>query len=663
MEEENGLAFDSQEFYFKSEEEMRALFPDVPEAIDNTGKIAERCQVELEFGKTKLPKFEAPDGEDNRAYFYRLCEEGLHRRYGENPPENVRERLAYEQSVIEKMGYINYYLIVYDFIRYARSVDIPVGPGRGSGAGSLAAYCLGITSVDPIRYHLLFERFLNPERVSMPDFDVDFSDERRPEMIEYVVRKYGSDHVAQIVTFGTMAARGSLRDVGRAMAIPYAVVDSVAKLVPMEPNITLDAALEKSQDFRQRCESDPQIARLVEMAKKVEGMPRNASTHAAGVVITDQPVRSLVPLAKNGDSIVTQYTMTTLEELGLLKIDFLGLRNLSVIHDAVEQIRRREPSFRIEEIRDDDPAVYAMLSAGRMEGVFQFESGGMRNVIMQLKPESIEDLIAVVSLYRPGPMQSIPRYIECRHNPSMVRYKHPLLKDILEVTYGCIVYQEQVMQIFRVLAGYSLGRADIVRRAMGKKKADVMERERQIFVHGLVREDGTVEVEGCIRRGVDEKTALDIFREMESFSAYGFNKSHAAPYALVSYQTAWLKCHYPKEYMAALLTSVLDNTNKLVSYMAECSRLGIRVLPPHVNQSGLGFTVSGQNIRFGHACGQKSRERLSAAHHLEQGTGRAVPLLPGFLPARVRSAEPPRAGKPDQVRRAGRPWPEQTPDA
>ena len=599
VEEENGLAFDSQEFYYKSEEEMRALFPDVPEAIDNTGKIAGRCQVELEFGKTKLPKFEAPGGEDNRAYFYRLCEEGLHRRYGENPPENVRERLAYEQSVIEKMGYINYYLIVYDFIRYARSVDIPVGPGRGSGAGSLAAYCLGITSVDPIRYHLLFERFLNPERVSMPDFDVDFSDERRPEMIEYVVRKYGSDHVAQIVTFGTMAARGSLRDVGRAMAIPYAVVDSVAKLVPMEPNITLDAALEKSQEFRQRCESDPQIARLVEMAKKVEGMPRNASTHAAGVVITDQPVRCLVPLAKNGDSIVTQYTMTTLEELGLLKIDFLGLRNLSVIHDAVEQIRRREPSFRIEEIRDDDPAVYAMLSAGRMEGVFQFESGGMRNVIMQLKPESIEDLIAVVSLYRPGPMQSIPRYIECRHNPSMVRYKHPLLKDILEVTYGCIVYQEQVMQIFRVLAGYSLGRADIVRRAMSKKKADVMERERQIFVHGLVREDGTVEVEGCIRRGVDEKTALDIFREMESFSAYGFNKSHAAPYALVSYQTAWLKCHYPKEYMAALLTSVLDNTNKLVAYMAECSRLGIRVLPPHVNQSGLGFTVSGQNIRFG----------------------------------------------------------------
>ena len=599
LEDKDGMEFGSDEFYFKSEEEMRALFPDVPEAADNTWKIAERCQVEFEFGKTKLPKFEAPDGEGNLAYFRRLCREGMLRRYGDHPSQEVQDRLAYEQSVIEQMGYVNYYLIVYDFIRYARSVEIPVGPGRGSGAGSLAAYCLGITSIDPIRYHLLFERFLNPERVSMPDFDVDFSDERRPEMIEYVVRKYGADHVAQIVTFGTMAARGSLRDVGRAMAIPYNVVDGVAKMVPMELNITLDAALEKSAEFRQRYESDPTIHRLVDMAKKVEGMPRNASTHAAGVVITDQPVNYYVPLAKNGDSVVTQYTMTLLEELGLLKIDFLGLRNLSVIHDAVQQVRKTKPDFSIESISDNEPNVYVMMAEGHLDGVFQFESGGMRKVIVQLRPQNLEDLIAVVSLYRPGPMQSIPRYIECRHNPAMVRYKHPRLQKILDVTYGCIVYQEQVMQIFRELAGYSLGRADIVRRAMSKKKADVMEREKQIFIHGLVNENGEVEVEGCVRRGVDEKTALEIFKEMETFSAYGFNKSHAAPYALVSYQTAWLKCFYPKEYMAALLTSVLDNTNKLVTYMAECTRMGIRVLPPHINQSDLGFTVAGRDIRFG----------------------------------------------------------------
>ena len=599
IEEKDGLEFGSQELYFKSEEEMRALFPDLPEAADNTWKIAERCQVEFEFGKTKLPRFEAPEGEGNLAYFRRLCREGLRRRYGDHPSQEIVERLAYEQSVIEQMGYVNYYLIVYDFIHYARSVGIPVGPGRGSGAGSLAAYCLGITSIDPIRYHLLFERFLNPERVSMPDFDVDFSDERRPEMIEYVVRKYGADHVAQIVTFGTMAARGSLRDVGRAMAIPYQVVDSVAKMVPMELNITLNAALERFSELRQRYESDPQIHSLVDMARKVEGMPRNASTHAAGVVITDKPVSYYVPLAKNGDSIVTQYTMTALEELGLLKIDFLGLRNLSVIHDAVEQIRKIRPDFSIESIPEDEPNVYAMMTAGHMEGVFQFESGGMRNVIMQLRPQNMEDLIAVISLYRPGPMQSIPRYIECRHNPSMVRFKHPRLKKILDVTYGCIVYQEQVMQIFRELAGYSLGRADIVRRAMSKKKADVMEREKQIFIHGLTNEKGEVEVEGCIRRGVDEKTAVEIFSEMESFAAYAFNKSHAAAYALVSYQTAWLKCFYPKEYMAALLTSVLDNTNKIVSYIAECTRLGIRVLPPHINQSNLGFAVAGRNIRFG----------------------------------------------------------------
>lgn len=599
VEDKDGMEFASDEFYYKSEEEMRALFPDHPEAADNTWKIAERCHVEFEFGKTKLPHFDTPNGQENTAYFRDKCYEGLHKYYGEHPEQSIVDRLEYELATIEKMGYVNYYLIVYDFVRYAKSVGIPVGPGRGSGAGSLAAYCIGITGVDPIRYNLLFERFLNPERVSMPDFDIDFSDERRQEMIDYVVRKYGSDHVAQIVTFGTMAARGSIRDVGRAMAIPYATVDGIAKLVPMELNITLEKALKASQELRQRYDTDPQVHELIDMARQLEGMPRNASTHAAGVVITDRPVSEYVPLAKNNDSIVTQYTMTTLEELGLLKMDFLGLRNLSVIHDAQEMIRTKVPDFQIETISLDDPKVYDMLSAGSTDGVFQFESGGMRSVIMQLRPERLEDLIAVISLYRPGPMDSIPRYIECRHHPEKVQFRHPLLRDILDVTYGCIVYQEQVMQIFRSLAGYSLGRADIVRRAMSKKKADVMEKERQIFIYGLVNEDGTVEVDGCIRRGVDEETAKAIFGEMESFASYAFNKSHATAYALLAYQTAWLKCYYPQEYMAALLTSVLDNTNKLSAYIAECMRLGIRVLPPHVNLSRNGFTVDGKDIRFG----------------------------------------------------------------
>lgn len=591
------MEFATDQFYLKSEEEMRALFPQ--EACDNTVVIAERCKVEFEFGHTKLPSFQTPNGEDNVEFFRSLCFEGLHRLYGEQPDPAVTERLEYELRVIVSMGYVNYYLIVYDFIRYAKSVGIPVGPGRGSGAGSLAAYCVGITGIDPIRYQLLFERFLNPERVSMPDFDIDFSDERRGEMIDYVVHKYGADHVAQIVTFGTMAARGSLRDVGRAMAIPYNVVDSVAKLVPMGLNVTLEKALASSSELRTRYDTDPQIHELIDMARQVEGMPRNASTHAAGVVITDHPVSEYVPLAKNGESIVTQYTMTTLEELGLLKMDFLGLRNLSVLNDAQEAIRRADPGFSVAKIPFDDPKVFEMLTAGSTDGVFQFESGGMRNVIMQLRPENIEDLIAVISLYRPGPMESIPRYIENRHHPERVTYRHPMLADILKVTYGCIVYQEQVMQIFRTLAGYSFGRADIVRRAMSKKKASVMEKERSIFLYGLVAEDGTVEVDGCIRRGVDEETAKAIFGEMESFASYAFNKSHAAAYATISYQTAWLKCHYPREYMAALLTSVLDNTNKIAAYIAECSRMGIRVLPPNVNQSRRGFTVAGRDIRFG----------------------------------------------------------------
>ena len=599
IEDPDTMEFGSEEFYVKSEEEMRGLFPEVPEAADNTEIIAQRCQVEFEFGKTKLPRFETPNGQENTAYFREQCQQGMIRHYGENPPEAVQKRLAYELDMIEKMGYVNYYLIVHDFVRYAKSAGIPVGPGRGSGAGSLAAYCIGITGIDPIRYDLLFERFLNPERVSMPDFDIDFSDERRQEIIDYVIRKYGADHVAQIVTFGTMAARGVIRDVGRAMAIPYATTDIVAKMVPMELHMTLDKALEVSADLKNRYDTDPQIHELIDMARKIEGMPRHSSTHAAGVVITDRPVSEYVPLAKNDESVVTQFPMTTLEELGLLKMDFLGLRNLSVIDNTVKMAARKTPGLSIEEIPMDDPQVFRLFAEGNTEGVFQFESAGMRRVVMSLKPEYVEDLIAVISLYRPGPMQFISTYVENRHHPEKVTYRHPRLSKILDVTYGCIVYQEQVMQIFRELAGYSLGRADVVRRAMSKKKADVMEREKQIFIHGLQREDGSWEVEGCVNRGVDEKTAEEIFRQMESFASYAFNKSHAAAYATVAYQTAWLKCHYPREYLAALLTSVLDSSGKVAEYTAECSRLKIQVLPPHVNESRREFTVAGEHIRFG----------------------------------------------------------------
>lgn len=599
IEDENAMEFGSEEFYFKSEEEMRALFPDVPEAAGNTVKIAQRCQVELEFGKTKLPAFFTPDGSDNLEFFRRLCQEGLIRRYGEDPPQEYRDRLEYEIRVISQMGYVNYYLIVWDFIRYARSVGIPVGPGRGSGAGSLAAYCVGITNVDPMRYDLLFERFLNPERVSMPDFDIDFSDERRDEIIGYVVDKYGADHVAQIVTFGTMAARGALRDVGRALNIPYNKVDQVAKLVPLSLGMTLDTAMKQSKELREKVEADPQVKELWDMARKVEGMPRHASTHAAGVVITDKPVMDYVPLSKNDDAVVTQYTMTAIEELGLLKMDFLGLRNLSVIDHAEKLVRRREAGFSIEAAPEDDGAVFHMLSEGHSEGVFQLESPGMKRLLVQAQPACVEDLIAIISLYRPGPMQFIPQYLESRKNPESVHYRHPLLRPILEPTGGCIIYQEQVMQIFRDLAGYSLGRADIVRRAMAKKKHDVLEREREVFLHGQQREDGTWEVDGCLRRGVDQQTALELFKEIESFASYAFNKPHAAGYAVVAYQTAYLKCHYPCEYMAALLSSVLGQTGKVAEYIEECGRLGISVLPPHVNYSDTGFTVVGKSIRFG----------------------------------------------------------------
>lgn len=587
VDEDIQLEFPTQEFYLKSRAQMEEALPGLPSALENTVKIAQRCRLDFQFGQTQLPAFTPPAGEDNLAYFTRLCREGLTRHYGPHPDPQVVQRLEYELNIIHTMGYVNYYLIVYDFIDYARRQGIPVGPGRGSGAGSLAAYCVGITGIDPIRFNLLFERFLNPERISMPDFDVDFCYVRRQEVIDYVVQKYGSDHVAQIVTFGTMAARGAIRDVGRALGVPYQTVDQVAKMVPMELGITLDKALEGSRELRELAAADPKIQELLEMARAVEGMPRHASTHAAGVVITPQPVDSYLPLAKNDESIVTQYPMGTLEELGLLKMDFLGLRNLTVVADAQEMIRVHTPGFSMDAITLDDRGVFEMLSTGETDGVFQFESGGMRRLLVQLQPESIEDLIAAISLYRPGPMESIPRYVNNRHHPEQVTYRTPQLKGILEVTYGCIVYQEQVMQICRKLGGYSYGQADLVRRAMSKKKADVMEHERANFIRG------------CGQNGISQETANSIFDEMSSFAAYAFNKSHAAAYALVAYQTAYLKCHHPKEYMAALLTSVLDNTNKVTAYIAECLRLGIRVLPPDINQSQEGFTVVEEGIRFG----------------------------------------------------------------
>ncbi len=597
LQDETGMGFSTEEFYLKSEKEMRALFPDHPEAIDNTERIAKRCNVEIEFGKTRLPRFEPADGSDSESYFKRLCYEGLERRYGKNPEQSVKERLDYEISVISSMGYVNYYLIVWDFVRYARSAGIPVGPGRGSGAGSLAAYCVGITNVDPIRYNLIFERFLNAERVSMPDFDIDFSDERRDEIIRYVMDKYGEDHVAQIVTFGTMAARAAIRDVGRVMGIPYSQVDQVAKLVPMDLHITIAEALERSKDLKDRMDGDPQIKNLIEMAMKLEGMPRHASTHAAGVLITDRPVTDYVPLAKNDDSVVAQFTMNVIADLGLLKMDFLGLRNLSVIERAQNLVRKTEPGFNIESVPDDDQGVFDMLSAGETSGVFQLESPGMRRLTMQAGSRSIEDITAVISLYRPGPMQFIPQYLENKQHPERTKYLHEKLRPILEVTSGCIIYQEQVMQIFRELAGYSMGRADIVRRAMSKKKRDVLEREKKVFIYGERDESGNYTVDGCLRRGIPENVAEELFREIENFASYAFNKAHAACYAVLAYETAYLKHHYPKEYMAALLSSV--RAEKAVEYMGECRRLGIPVLPPHVNESDLGFTVTGDSIRYG----------------------------------------------------------------
>lgn len=594
-----GMSFETDEFYLKSYSEMCEAFPDDINAVEITQEIADKCNLEFEFGNTKLPHFEVPDNEDHFDYFKKQCFNGLVKRYGENYPKEYEERLLYELETINKMGYTDYYLIVHDFIDYAKKHDIPVGPGRGSGAGSLAAYCIGITGIDPMKYSLIFERFLNPERVTMPDFDVDFCYVKRGQVIDYVINKYGYDHVAQIVTFGTMAARAAIRDVGRALGMSYATVDKVAKLIPRELNITIDAALDMSPDLVEIYNSDAEVKTLIDTAKSVEGMPRHASTHAAGVVITRDAVDTYVPLALNDNAVVTQFTMTTLEELGLLKIDFLGLRYLTVIDNAEKAVKKKHPDFDIEKINLRDKKTFELFSKGLTDGIFQLESGGMKSVLTQLKPDSIEDIIAVISLYRPGPMKSIPTYIENRHNPEKIRYSTPLLKDILDVTYGCIVYQEQVMQIFRKLAGYSFGRADIVRRAMSKKKHDVMEKERKNFIYGLINDDGTIECKGAINNGVDEKTANEIFDTMSDFSQYAFNKSHAAAYAFLAYRTAYLKAHYPNEYFAALISSVLEDSNKVSGYISECNRLGIKIIPPDVNVGYDDFTVEGNNILFG----------------------------------------------------------------
>ncbi len=595
VDDENRMKFQTEEFYLKSEEELRKLFPNCPEAFENTAKIAEMCNVEFVFHEYHLPSFPIPDGYTNEQYFRKLCYEGFEERYTD-PPEAYIQRLEYEIDVISRMGYVNYYLIVWDFIRFAKESDIPVGPGRGSGAASIAAYCLHITEVDPMKYSLIFERFLNPERVSMPDFDTDFCQERRGEVIEYVMRKYGKDHVAQIATFGTMAARGAIRDVGRALNFTYAQTDVVAKLVPTMPlHITLKQALEISPRLKELYDSDEQVKKLVDTAMSLEGMPRNTSTHAAGVVITADPVHTYVPLARNDETMVTQYTMTTIEELGLLKMDFLGLRNLTVIKDAENQIKKFQPDFSMDNIPDDDAETFAMVAEGKTQGVFQLESAGMTGVCVGMKSSSIEDFTAVVALYRPGPMDSIPQFISNKLNPSKVTYKTPLLEPILKVTYGCIVYQEQVIEIFRSLAGYSMGQADNIRRAISKKKQKIIDAERQTFVYG----DEAQGIAGCIQRGVPEAVAQSIYDEIVAFANYAFNKAHAVCYAVVAYQTAYLKCHYPKQYMAALMTSVLDNAEKVSGYIAECKSMGIPVLPPDINRSSDTFTVEGNAIRFG----------------------------------------------------------------
>lgn len=595
LQDEDRMRYEGGQYYIKSEEEMRRLFSYAPEAIENTHKIAERCHVEIEFGVTKLPKFDVPKGYDSWTYLNKLCMDGLRERYSDDDG-TLKQRLDYELETIRNMGYVDYFLIVWDFINYARQNDIMVGPGRGSAAGSIVSYCLKITNIDPIRYQLLFERFLNPERVSMPDIDIDFCFERRQEVIDYVGRKYGADKVVQIVTFGTMAAKGVIRDVGRVMDLPYAYVDSISKMIPNELNITIDRALEINPEFRSLYESNEEVKNLVDMSKRLEGLPRHTSMHAAGVVICQKPAEEFVPLSRGADgSITTQFTMTTIEELGLLKMDFLGLRTLTVIQNAVRLVERSEGiKIDIDHIDFNDPKVLASLGTGRTDGVFQLESGGMKSFMKELKPQSLEDIIAGISLYRPGPMDFIPKYIKGKNNAATVTYSCPQLEPILEPTYGCIVYQEQVMQIVRDLGGYTLGRSDLVRRAMSKKKQAVMEKERSNFIYGNEKEG----VPGCISKGIPEAVAGEIYNEMMDFAKYAFNKSHAACYAVVAYQTAYLKYYYPVEYMAALMTSVIDNLSKVAEYIVSCRSMDIRILPPDVNEGEAGFSVNDGAIRY-----------------------------------------------------------------
>lgn len=595
VEDEDRMRYEGGQFYFKSGEEMRELFGYIPEALENTAKIAERCNVEFKFHDLKLPKYDVPYGLTSEEYLRKLCYEGFAKRYP-SADENLKKRLEYELSTIEKMGYVDYFLIVWDYINFAKMHDIPVGPGRGSAAGSIVAYSLSITTIDPIKYSLIFERFLNPERVSMPDIDVDFCYERRQEVIDYVIEKYGEDRVAQIITFGTLAARAAIKDVGRALAMPYADVDRVSKMIPAELNITIDKALARNPELSQLYEEDEAARNLINMSRRLEGLPRHASTHAAGVVICKDPVVSYVPLYSNDGLISTQYTMGTLEELGILKMDFLGLRTLTVIKNAVDEIKRTHGiTIDIDNIDQSDKNVYEMISQGKTEGVFQLESAGMKSFMKELTPSCLEDLIAGISLYRPGPMDFIPKYVKGKNDRASIKYTHPALKEILEPTYGCIVYQEQVMQIVRDLAGYSLGRSDLVRRAMSKKKAAVMAQERKNFVYGT--EDGTVP--GCVKNGIAAEDAEKIFDEMTDFAKYAFNKSHAACYAVVGYQTAWLKYYYPVEFMAALMTSVIENTAKVTEYIEECKKMGIELLPPDINEGFSAFSVSNGKIRFG----------------------------------------------------------------
>ena len=600
MSDADRMRFETDELYVKSPEEMIEYFKAFPDAIENTVKIADECNVEFEFGHTILPNYDVPpEFPTHYDFFKKICDDGIKKRYGENPTKEILERAEYEIGVIKKMGYVDYFLIVWDFIHYAKTHHIPVGPGRGSGAGSIIAYAMEITDIDPMQYGLLFERFLNPERISMPDFDVDFCYEHRQDVIDYVSRKYGHDHVSQIITFGTMSARMVIRDVARVLDVPYAEADSLAKMIPNELHITIKKALEQNKELAQKYETDETVKKVLDIAMGLEGMPRQASTHACGIVITKEPVDTYVPLYVRDNQISTQYIMTTLEELGLLKMDFLGLRTLTVIQDTIDLVKQNK-GIDVEFDKEmADSKVYKLWQEGKSCGIFQFESQGMTNFMKELKPDCLEDLIAGVSLYRPGPMDQIPRYIRGKQNPGHNEYTHPRLEPILNVTYGCMVYQEQVMQIVRDLAGYSLGRADLVRRAMGKKKLDVMAKEREVFIHGQVDENGNVEVPGCVRNGIDEKSANKIFDEMAEFAKYAFNKSHAACYAVVAYRTAYLKTYYPAEFMAATLNSFLGNLDKIPQYIDECKLLGIEILKPEINRSNTKFTVEDGKIRFG----------------------------------------------------------------